>query len=190
MQAASHLRANMLSHWSRIRSFWSTDPQPQTNSDTKQPIACTPTPPTPPPGLYPSRKSTSVPDVLRRMRAHKIHVPMPNTLQEVSGSFDSSMQVLVSARCNLTTSAREKAVRVTVQYLRNHTSDYIKIFRHRKCVLDLDRRLLRFAENADRLEIALNSKSGAYDWWVLQFEPKYLHCYYSLHYHILTDSSL
>jgi len=100
------------------------------------------------------------------------------------------MQVLVSARCNLTTSGRESGVRVTIQYLRNDISDYIKIFRHRKCVLNLDRRLLRFAENADRLEIALNAKSGEYDWWLLQFEPKYLHSYYSLHYHILTDSSL
>ena len=177
----------MLSYWSRIRLFWSTGPQFQTDSDTKQPIACTPTPP---PGLYPSRKSTSVPDLLRRLRAHKIHVPMPNTLQEIGGSFDTAMQVLVSARCDLTTSARESAVRVTVQYLRNDISDYIKIFRHRKCVLNLDRRLLRFAENADRLEIALNAKSGEYDWWLLQFEPKYLHSYFSLHYHILTDSSL
>ena len=119
-----------------------------------------------------------MPDVLRRMRAHKIHVPMPNTLQEMGGSFDTAIQVLVSARCNLTTSARESAVRVTIQYLRNDISDYIKIFRHGKCVLNLDRRLLRFAENADRLEIALNAKSGEYDWWLLQFEPKYLHSYY------------
>jgi hypothetical protein len=182
-----NILSTILSFWLWLRSLVSTHAEFEEKSNTEQPVACTPTPP---PGLYPSRKSTSVPDLLRRLRAHKIHVPMPNTLQELSGSFDSSMQVLVNSRCNLTTSARESTVRVTVQYLRNDISDYIKIFRHRKCVLNLDRRLLRFAENADRLEIALNAKSGDYDWWLLQFEPKYLHAYYSLHYHILTDSSI
>ena len=158
--------------------------------DDFEPNNTTSTPSTPPPGMYPTRKSTSVPDILRRMRTHKIHVPMSSSDELTCLEDHSPARVLVQSRCKLTTSARDKAVTVTVQYLRSQTSDYIKIFKNNKCILHLDRRLLKFCENADRLELALNSKSEEYDWWLLQFDRKHLRSYFSLHYHILTDASL
>ena len=144
----------------------------------------------PPPGMYPTRKSTSVPDILRRMRAHKIHVPMPNTDEIVQSINQNPGTVVVQSRCKLTTSERDKAVTVTVQYLRSETSDYIKIFKNKACILHLDRRLLKFCENADRLELAFNAKSEEYDWWLLRFDRKHIRSYFALHYHILTDATL
>ena len=158
--------------------------------DDFEPNNTTSTPSTPPPGMYPTRKSTSVPDILRRMRAHKIHVPMPNTDEIVQSINQNPGTVVVQSRCKLTTSERDKAVTVTVQYLRSETSDYIKIFKNKACILHLDRRLLKFCENADRLELAFNAKSEEYDWWLLRFDRKHIRSYFALHYHILTDATL
>lgn len=144
----------------------------------------------PPTGMYPMRQSTSVPDLLRRMRAHKSRVHMPTTWEYVQVDNNSPARVVSTVRCMLTTAERDDAVRVTVQCLKNATSTYLKIFKHRECILHLDRKLLRFVENADRMTLAFNARSHEYDWWVLGFERRHMHDYHSLHYHILQDASI
>lgn len=143
-----------------------------------------------PPGMYPTRKSTSVPDLLRRMRARNQHVTMP-TLEE---NFDTQhyppAKLLLTTRCRLSYSPKEKGVKVILQILKDSCTTYIKIFRHHVCVLHLDRRLLRFSENADRLQLALTAKDPGYDWWVLIFDKEKPHAYYDVHYHILQEASL
>lgn len=102
---------------------------------------------------------------------------------------NSPVRVVTTVRCMLTTAEGEDAVRVTVQCLKNASSTYIKIFKHRECILHLDRKLLRFVENADRMTLAFNARSHEYDWWVLAFERRHVHDYHSLHYHVLQDAS-
>jgi hypothetical protein len=167
-------------NWMKLR--WEVPTEPESECVAAEVCA--------PPGMYPTRKSTSVPDLLRRLRSRRLHVPMPSTAEEMYGSGAGLARVLVQARCRLAMSAREEAVGVIVQYLRSDTSDYLKIFRKKRCVLHLDRRLLRFVENADRLELAFNSKTREYDWWVLKFDVKHMHSYYSMHYHLLMDATL
>ena len=170
--------------WSWVCNWlrWEVPTEPESEGGAEEVCA--------PPGMYPSRKSTSVPDLLRRLRSRRLHVPMPSTAEEIYGPEAGPARVLVQARCRLAMSEREKTVGVTVQYLRNDTSDYLKIFRKKRCVLHIDRRLLGFVENADRLQLAFNSKTREYDWWVLKFDVKELHSYYNLHYHLLMDASL
>lgn len=174
------LLAPMLARWAPSRG---EEPLLDKETATEAQIA-------PPNGMYPVRQSTSVPDLLRRMRAHKTTLPMPTTWEELTVDKNTPARVVTTVRCMLTTAEREDAVRVTVQCLKNASSTYIKIFKHRKCVLHIDRKLLRFVENADRMTLAFNASSHEFDWWVLAFEPRHMHDYHSLHYHILQDASI
>ena len=172
--------ARMLARWAPSRG---AEPLLEKEAQTGANIA-------PPPGMYTVRKSTSVPDLLRRMRAHKSRVQMQTAWEGYKLDNNSPARVVTTVRCMLTTAEREDAVSVTVQCLKNASSTYIKIFHLRKCILHLDRKLLRFVENADRMTLAFNARSHEYDWWVLAFERRHLHDYHSLHYHVLQDASI
>ena len=143
-----------------------------------------------PAGMYPVRKSTSLPDLLRRIRKKKTIASMPTTLENLSIDAMVEARLVVTVRCMLTTAEQDPGVKVTVQCLKDATSTYIKIFKHHECILHLDRKLLRFVENADRMTLAFNARSHEYDWWVLGFERRHMHDYHSLHYHILQDASI
>lgn len=172
--------APMLARWAPSRG---AEPLLEKEAQTQTEIA-------PPAAMYPVRQSTSVPNLLRRMRAHKSRVPMPTAWEGYKLDNNSPARVVTTVRCMLTTAEREDAVRVTVQCLKNATSTYVKIFKHRECILHLDRKLLRFVENADRMTLAFNARSHEYDWWVLAFERRHVHDYHSLHYHVLQDASI
>ena len=139
-----------------------------------------------PTGMHLARKSTSLPNLLRRMRAHKTRLDLPTHWE----NYTTDACVLATVRCLLTTAEREQGVKVTVQCLKDARTTYIRILRHHKCILYLDRHLLLFVENADRRTLAFNAHSHEYDWWVLVFERRRLHDYHALHYHILQDASL
>ena len=146
----------------------------------------------PPTGMSKIRKSTSLPNVLQTLRKSKTPVPLPLTLEEDDEhtTFKPPCRALTTVRCVLTTAEFEQGVKVTVQILKNLHDTQIKIFRHSKCILHLDRKLLRFVENPDRLTLAFNARSQEYDWWVLAFKRTQTADYYSLHYHVLQDASL
>ena len=136
-----------------------------------------------------------MPSVLNGMKRMKICAPMASTMEEdnsINNQANGPAKVLLQTKCRLAVSVEQLAPtqKVTVQYLRNDTSDYIKIFKHKSCVLHLDRRLLTFVQNTDRLELAFNAKQRDYEWWILRFDKYETRNFYKLNYLVLQDATL
>ena len=136
-----------------------------------------------------------MPGVLTGMKRMKIRAPMTSAREDeeyMIAKANGPAKVLLQTKCCLAFSVDQLAPtqKVTVQYLRNDTADYIKIFKHKSCVLHLDRRLLTFVQNTDRLELAFNAKQRDYEWWILRFDKYEMRSFYKLHYLVLEDATL
>ena len=79
-------------------------------------------------------------------------------------------KILVDFSCLLLSNDKKNYLEVYVQLLSKYDKKILKIVdkRTHKCIIYLDRSLLRFSENEINYEIAFTARNGEYDWWILR----------------------
>lgn len=90
------------------------------------------------------------------------------------------------------TSNRQYCAQVSVHYAIMETGGVLKIYNRKKeKILNASRRLLRFTENPQKMEIALNERRHdselVCEWWLLKFAN--MHDYLALYNELIQDAS-
>lgn len=98
----------------------------------------------------------------------------------------------IKLRAKLMTANRQHCAHVSVHYAIVETGGVLTIYNRKKeKILNASRRLLRFTENQQKMEIALNERLHdnelVCEWWLLQFAN--MHDYLALYHELIQDAS-
>ena len=148
-----------------------------------------------PTGMYVTKRSSSIPQVLRRMRVHGMQDLEELPENEVKAGRSVPADILVHGKLYLP--SRAKSVRCELWWVRGdgESAAVVEVYVRGKCVLQLDRRLLQFRENLERREIAFNAKEAReggvqkYQWWLVRVDKEDTREFLRLHREIAEDAS-
>lgn len=148
-----------------------------------------------PTGMYVTKRSSSIPQVLRRMRLHGMQDLEKLPEDEVKAGRSVPSDIVVRGKLYLP--SRAKSVRCELWWVSGEgmPAAVVEVYVRGKCVLELDRRLLQFRENLERREIAFNAKEAReggverYQWWLVRVDKEDTREFLRLHREIAEDAS-
>ena len=148
-----------------------------------------------PTGMYVTKRSSSIPQVLRCMRLYGMQDLDKLPEDEVQAGRSVPSDIVVHGKLYLP--SRAKSVPCELRWVKGEgaSAAVVEVYVRGKCVLQLDRRLLQFRENLERREIAFNAKEAReggvqkYQWWLVRVDKEDTREFLRLHREIAEDAS-